>query len=70
MLGFRKKDRVQDDAVRSERAQKSTGFGIYNALSSGQRSATGDRGEICSNAMNNNQRLSALMILRNTRDDD
>jgi hypothetical protein len=60
---------VLSDAQRSEKAQKNAEFGMYQVLSSGQRTATGDRSEMCSGAMNNNQRLAALQILRNMRDD-
>lgn len=67
MFGSKKLHANLSDSARADTARKSAEFGIYQALSSGQRSSTGERSEMCSGAMNNNQRLATLQILRNMR---
>ena len=69
MFGFKKSHSQSYDADRARKAQKNAEFGLYQVLSSGQRTSTGDRSEMCTGAMNNNQRLAALQILRNMRDE-
>ena len=40
----------------------------YQVNAVGQRLQTGDRSEMCSNSMNNNQRLAILRMMRDTRE--
>lgn len=68
MFGFKKKKakkvkRLSGSAARAK-------FALHQALSSGQRAPTGDRSELCAGAMNNNQRLTTLQMLRNDNHDD
>ena len=67
MFGFKRKHKEVSDSARAEVARKSAEFGLYQVLSSGQRTATGERSELCSGAMNNNQRLATLQMLRNMK---
>lgn len=67
MFGFNKRHTALSDSARANQARRSAEFGIYQVLSSGQRTATGERSEMCSGAMNNNQRFATLQILRNMR---
>lgn len=67
---FRVKKKKRVEKVQAEKVREDVGFGRYQVLASGQRSVTGDRSEMCSGAMNNNQRLAALQMLRNLRDAD
>lgn len=70
MLHFRKKDRQQQERDNANFARNSVDFAIYNAVSGSQRSSFGDRGEMCSGAMNNNQRFATMQMLFNMRDRD
>ena len=54
MFGFKKSHSQSSDADRARKAQKNAEFGLYQVLSSGQRTSTGDRSEMCTGAMNNN----------------
>lgn len=40
----------------------------YQVNAVGQRLQTGDRSEMCSNSMNNNQRLAILRMIQDTRE--
>lgn len=62
------KKSVREKMHQSQR-EKLTNFALYQITSSGQRAATGDRGEMVTNAMNNNQRLATLRLLRQLKDD-
>ncbi len=72
MFGFKRKrgKKAASAPAPVEKAGKDAAFGLYQALSSGQRTATGDRSELCAGAMNNNQRLAALQILRDWNEKD
>lgn len=70
MFGFKKKSPDEKDAARKTKAKQNTDFAMYQFAASGQRASVGDRNEICSGAMNNNQRLATLQMLRNMRDED
>ena len=68
MFGFKMKKaktakRLSGPAARAK-------FALHQALSSGQRAPTGDRSELCAGAMNNNQRLATLQMLRHDDHDD
>ncbi len=67
MFRFKRKKAALKPA-RAEKAGKGAEFGLYQTLLSGQRAATGDRSELCAGAMNNNQRLAALQMLRGGKD--
>lgn len=67
MFGYKRLQTKLSDSARADTARKNAEFGIYQVLSSGQRTATGERSEMCSGAMNNNQRLATLQMLRNMR---
>lgn len=69
MFLFRKKT-DHSDRARAELAKKSTDFAIFNAVSGAQRSSYGERGEMVSGVMNNNQKLATLQMLRNINADD
>ena len=69
MFGFKRK-KAALKPVRAEKTGKDAEFGLYQALSSGQRATTGDRSELCAGAMNNNQRLAALQMLRGGKNQD
>lgn len=70
MLNIFKRDRRQQEREKSNFAQNSIDFALYNAVSGSQRSSFGDRGEMCSGAMNNNQRFATMQMLRNMREQD
>ena len=65
MFGFKKK-KVKKPSDPTKDAE----FAHYQTISSGQRAPIGDRSELCAGAMNNNQRLATLQMLRNTKDTD
>lgn len=70
MFGFKRKRSASFDDRRAATAKKNAEFGRYQVLSSGQRTATGDRSEMCAGAMNNNQRLATLQMLQDMKDED
>lgn len=70
MFKFRNKDRIKHEKELADKAKKSTDFAIFNAVSGSQRSSYGDRGEMVSGVMNNNQKLATLQMMRNMRDAD
>ena len=70
MLNIFKRDRRQQEREKSNFAQNSIDFALYNAVSGSQRSSFGDRGEMCSGAMNNNQRFATMQMLFNMREQD
>lgn len=70
MLNIFKRDRRQQEREKFNFAQNSIDFALYNAVSGSQRSSFGDRGEMCSGAMNNNQRFATMQMLRNMREQD
>ncbi len=70
MLNIFKRDRRQQEREKSNFAQNSIDFALFNAVSGSQRSSFGDRGEMCSGAMNNNQRFATMQMLRNMREQD
>lgn len=71
MLNFlKRKDRQQCERDQANFAKNSVDFAVYNAVSGSQRSSFGDRGEMCSGAMNNNQRFATMQMLFNMRDQD
>lgn len=45
-------------------------FTEYQRNAAGQRLQTGDRSEMCSNTLNNNQRLTLLSMMRDIRNED
>lgn len=70
MLNIFKRDRRQQEREKSNFAQNSIDFALFNAVSGSQRSSFGDRGEMCSGAMNNNQRFATMQMLFNMREQD
>lgn len=70
MFNIFKRDRRQREREKSNFAQNSIDFAVYNAVSGSQRSSFGDRGEMCSGAMNNNQRFATMQMLFNMREQD
>lgn len=69
MFGFRKKRPDERDTARAAKAKKNTEFGFYQFAATGQRTSVGDRGEMCTGAMNNNQRFATLQMLRDMKDE-
>ena len=69
MFGFKKKSPDEKDAARKKKATQNTDFAMYQFAASGQRASVGDRNEICTGAMNNNQRFATLQMLRDMKDD-
>lgn len=55
------------EAARAKRAKKAADFAVLNAVSGAQRSAYGDHGEMVSGAMNNNQKLATLQMMKDLR---
>lgn len=70
MFNIFKRDRRQQEREKSNFAQNSIDFALFNAVSGSQRSSFGDRGEMCSGAMNNNQRFATMQMLFNMREQD
>lgn len=70
MFNIFKRDRRQQEREKSNFAQDSIDFALFNAVSGSQRSSFGDRGEMCSGAMNNNQRFATMQMLFNMREQD
>lgn len=70
MWKFRNKDRLEQEKKVADKAKKSTDFAIFNTVSGSQRSSYGDRGEMVTGVMNNNQKLATLQMMRNMRDVD
>lgn len=68
MFKFRNKDRLAEEKRKAEKAKVSTDFAIFNTVSGSQRSSYGDRGEMVTGVMNNNQKLATLQMLRNMKD--
>ena len=68
MLLFKKKKQQNKAKPSTGKPMSSTDFAIFNTVSGGQRSSYGERGEMCSGAMNNNQKLATLQMLRDFRD--
>lgn len=68
MWKFWKKDRAKVERKNSGGAMNATDFAIYNTISGNQRSSYGDRGEMCSGALNNNQKLATLQMMRDWKD--
>lgn len=70
MWKFKTRNPRQQEQETASFAKNSVDFAIFNAVSSGQRSSFGERGELCAGAMNNNQRLATMNMLFNMRDQD
>lgn len=69
MFGIQKKRPDDRDAARAAKAKKNAEFGLFQFAATGQRTSVGDRSEMCTGAMNNNQRLATLQMLRNMKDE-
>lgn len=68
MFKFKKKNRTESRQKTAGSTMSAADFAIYNTISGNQRSSYGERGEMCSGAMNNNQRLATLQMLRDFKD--
>lgn len=65
---FSRKNRQQEHSKTRRKRENLTDFALYQVASTGQRSAVGDRSEMAAGAMNNNQKLATLNLLRELKD--
>lgn len=68
MFQFHKKKRTNTEEKNRKKAMSSADFAIFNTISGSQRSSYGERGEMCSGVMNNNQKLATLQMMRDFHD--
>lgn len=68
MFNFRKKESTKRERKNTNKAMNSADFAVFNAVSGSQRSSYGERGEMCSGVMNNNQKLATLQLMRDWKD--
>lgn len=68
MFGFLKRKNKPAPKEKATDRDKAIAFARYQATAGSQRT-TGERSEMCAGAMNNNQRLATMQMLRDFQDD-
>lgn len=68
MFPFKKKASKKQPQQTSKNPINAADFAIYTTVSGNQRSSFGERGEMCTGTMNNNQKLATLQMMRSWRD--